>query len=72
MALQAPVGNSLGVSDLRQHMYYPPNAFGNYGVPINNPISPRFNAFVIKVVFLSGSVSVSPKIRNFRTIALDS
>ena len=65
------VGNSVNASDLREYMYYPPGAFGNYGVPVNNPISSRFNAFVIKVVMLSSSVAVTPKIRNFRVIALD-
>ena len=72
MSLQSPVGNSTSVFDLRQHMYFPPGAFAGYGIPVNNPIDPRFNAFAVKIVYLSSNVVVTPKIRNFRAIALDS
>lgn len=66
------VANSVNANDYKEHKFYPPGAFGAYGVPINNPISPRFNAFAVKIVMLSSVESQTPKIRDFRTIALDS
>ena len=72
MKLKGTVTNSNSVSDIREHSYYPEGAFNAYGDPVvSYPITPRFNAFIIKVVMISSSVAVTPKVYNFRTIALD-
>lgn len=72
MTLENSVPYSTDDLDYREHRYFPPNAFNAYGVPVDNPISPRFNNFAIKIVMLSSNEAVVPKIRDFRTIALDS
>jgi hypothetical protein len=66
MTIASAVPNSNSTTDIREHSYYPgplPQA--------SNPISPRFNAFAIKIVMTSTNIATSPKVYNFRTIALD-
>lgn len=60
------------ISDFKEIQYYPKNAFGNYGVPVNNPISPRFNTYAIKIVLVSSNEAVTPLVSNLRAIATDS
>lgn len=72
MSLQSAVANSVDSFDFKEHKYYPPSAFNVYGVPVDNPISPRFNNFAVKVVMLSSNEASVPKIRDFRAIATDS
>ena len=60
------------ISDTKEIQYYPKNAFGNYGVPVNNPISPRFNTYAIKIVLVSSNDAVTPLVSNLRAIATDS
>lgn len=72
MELGKPVAFSTNENDYKEHKYYPVGAFNAYGVPVDNPISPRFNIFAIKIVMLSSNEAVVPKVRDFRTIALDS
>ena len=72
MSLYKAVQTSATKQEYNEHQFYPPGAFGAYGVPVNNPISPRFNNFQIKVVMLSSSEVATPIIKNFRAIALDS
>ena len=70
MRLETPVGFSSDINDYREHKFYPTNAFDQYGNVINNPISPRFNSFAVKIVMLSSNEAVAPRVRDFRTIAL--
>ena len=70
MRLEAPVGFSSDINDYREHKFYPTNAFDQYGNVIDNPISPRFNSFAVKIVMLSSNEAVAPRVRDFRTIAL--
>jgi hypothetical protein len=72
MNIETPIGFSTSTSDYKEHRYFPSGAFLAYGVPKDNPISPRFNNFQIKIVLLSSSEAISPRIRDFRGIALDS
>lgn len=71
MIINPVVPFSSDTSDIKEHKYYAPNAFGAYNVPTNYPISPRFNNFKIKVVLLSTDETLTPRVSNFRTIALD-
>jgi len=72
MNLESTVPSSLSNYDFREHRYFPSGAFDAYGVPQDNPISPRFNTFQIKIVMLSSNQSNSPRLRDLRIIALDS
>jgi len=72
MELQGSVPNSINDTDYREHKFYPPSAFNAFGVPVDDPISPRFNNFQVKIVMLSSTEAGVPKIRDFRAIALDS
>lgn len=72
MNLESTVPSSLSNYDYREHRYFPSGAFNSYGVPQDNPISPRFNTFQIKIVMLSTSEANTPKLRDLRIIALDS
>ena len=71
MVLNPNVGFSMDTMEFKQHQYYAPTAFAQYNVPVNNPITPRFNNFKIKIVLLSSIETAMPKITNFRAIALD-
>jgi hypothetical protein len=64
--------NSSSVDEYNEHKFFPVNAFDAYGVPANNPIAPRFNVVAIKVVLVSSNFAITPKIRDFRAICLDS
>ena len=64
------VENSVNDLDYKEHRFFPVGAFDTYGVPVNNPISPRFNTYAIKIVMLSSNEAYAPRIRDFRTIAL--
>jgi len=71
MELENSVALSLSNYDFKEHRYFPAGAFvGN--VPVNDPISPRFNAFQIKIVLLSSNAAYTPRLRDLRVIALDS
>jgi hypothetical protein len=72
MNLESTVPSSLSNYDFREHRYFPSGAFNSYGVPQDNPISPRFNTFQIKIVMLSSSEANTPRLRDLRIIALDS
>ena len=72
MNLESTVPSSLSNYDFREHRYFPSGAFNSYGVPQDNPISPRFNTFQIKIVMLSSSQANTPRLRDLRIIALDS
>jgi len=72
MTLESTVPSSLSNYDFREHRYFPSGAFNSYGVPQDNPISPRFNTFQVKIVMLSSNQSNSPRLRDLRIIALDS
>lgn len=72
MNLESTVPSSLSNYDFREHRYFPNGAFDSYGVPQDNPISPRFNTFQIKIVMLSTSEANTPRLRDLRIIALDS
>lgn len=71
MNLESAVASSLSNYDFKEHRYFPPGAFDSYGVPQDNPISPRFNTFQIKIVMLSTSAANTPRLRDLRIIALD-
>ena len=60
--------------DYKEHKFYPPGAFDSngYGIPQDDPISPRFNTFQIKIVMLSSAQQYTPKLKDLRIIALDS
>lgn len=60
------------INDYKEIKYFPKNAFGNYGLPINSPISPRFNSYAIKIVLVSNNEAITSKVRNLRAICLDS
>ena len=71
MDLESAVPSSINGFDYREHRFFPPNAFDQYGVPADNPIIARFNTFQIKIVMLSSTVTRTPKLRDLRIIALD-
>lgn len=72
MELGDLVGNSSSIEDFKEHKYYPQNYFDAFGVPSDDPISPRFNTWAIKIVLVSSNEATSPKVRDLRAIALDS
>lgn len=65
------IPSSVNANDFREHKFYPANAFDVYGVPLNAPISPRFNTWAIKIVLVSNSEAITPIIRDLRAISLD-
>jgi hypothetical protein len=71
MDLETVVPSSTNSFDYKEHRFFPPNAFNQYGVPADDPVSPRFNTFQIKIVMLSSTVTRTPKLRDLRIIALD-
>ena len=72
MQLEGSVPFSASTYEYREHRYFPTGAFNALGLPVNdNPISTRFNTFMIKIVLLSSSETLTPKIRDLRAIALD-
>lgn len=58
--------------DFKEYKFVPPNSIAGYGIPVDDPINPRFNMFAIKLVLLSSDPSYTPRIKNLRGIALDS
>ena len=64
--------SSGSINDYKEIKYYPKNAFGAFGLPIDNPISPRFNSYAIKIVLVSNNEAITPKVRTLRCIAYDS
>jgi hypothetical protein len=70
MVLENTVTISSSSYDFKEHKYFPSNAF-NGNLPVDRPISPRFNAFQIKIVLLSSSAAYTPRLRDLRVIALD-
>ena len=71
MELESAKATSTNALDFKEYRYFPPNAFDIYGVPSDDPISPRFNTFQIKLVMLSSTTTRTPKLRDLRIIALD-
>lgn len=59
------------ITDIKEVKYYPQNAFGAYGIPLDNPISPRFNTYAIKIVLVSNNGAITPKVKSLVSIALD-
>jgi hypothetical protein len=72
MYLESAIPSSLSNYDFKEHRFFPFQAFDQYGVPNDSPISPRFNTFQIKIVMLSTSAANTPKLKDLRIIALDS
>lgn len=62
---------SIDDTDFREYQFVPSGYFDQYGVPKDDPISPRFSAFAIKIVLLSSDPAFTPIIKNLRAIALD-
>ena len=71
MDLETSVADSVNNFDFKEYKFFPPGAFAAYGVPNDDPISPRFNTFQIKIVMLSSLPQFTPKLRDLRIIALD-
>jgi hypothetical protein len=72
MDLEQAIGNSVNDFDFREHRFFPAGAFDNFGTPSDvGPLS-KFNAFQIKLVLLSSTKHLTPRLRDFRAIALDS
>lgn len=73
MEQEKEVPNSTNALDYKEHRFFPVGAFDQYGVPVDTGtiISPRFNAFQIKIVLLSTTPVRTPKLRDLRIIALD-
>jgi len=70
----ATVPYSTSTSDYKEHRFFPPTAYSANGVfntPNNDPIPARFNNFQFKVVLTSINEAVTPRVRDFRGIALD-
>lgn len=65
------IANSVSDYDFKEHRFFPYGAFTTYGVPTDGPLTTRFNAFQVKVVLLSDSRTQSPRLKDFRAIALD-
>ena len=72
MELESTVDSSINNFDFKEYQFYPPSAFDIYGVPQDNPITPRFNTFQVKIVLASTQTQFSPKLKDLRIIALDS
>lgn len=66
------ITSSGSVNDIKEIKYYPKNAFGSFGLPIDNPISPRFSTYAIKIVLVSNNQAITPKVYDLRGIAYDS
>jgi hypothetical protein len=71
MNQEKTIQNSITDFDFREYRFFPTGAFDAYGYPTNAPISPRFNAFQVKIVMLSSNKALSPRFKNLRIIALD-
>ena len=65
------IANSVSDYDFKEHRFFPYGAFTTYGVPTDGPLTTKFNAFQIKIVLLSSSRTQSPRLKDFRAIALD-
>ena len=63
--------NSVSDYDYKEHRFFPYGAFTTYGVPTDGPLTTKFNAFQVKIVLLSNSRVQTPKLKDFRVIALD-
>ena len=72
MSLESAIDTSTNSFDFREYRYFPSGAFDVYGVPNDDPITPRFNTFQVKIVMLSSLPQNAPKLRDLRIIALDS
>jgi hypothetical protein len=72
MSQEKPVALSTSAFDFKEYRFFPPNSFNTYGVPLDSPITTRFNAFQIKIVMTSSSQAATPRLRDLRIIALDS
>lgn len=66
---QSPAIND---TEFKEFKFVPPDSIASFGIPIDDPINPRFNMFAIKLVLLSSDTAYTPRIRNLRGIALDS
>ena len=72
MDLERAVNNSINDFDFKEHRFFPAGAFDQYGTPSDVGPLNKFNAFQIKLVLLSSSKHLTPRLRDFRAIALDS
>ena len=66
------VANSINDYDFKEHRFFPDGAFDTYGVPSDAGPLDRFNSFQIKLVLLSSSKHLTPRLKDLRIIALDS
>ena len=66
------VANSTNDYDFKEHRFFPTGAFDTYGVPSDTGPLDRFNSFQIKLVLLSSSKHLTPRLKDLRIIALDS
>lgn len=72
MQIESAVPNSASPYEYREHRFFPVGAFNALGLPVNdNPIATRFSTFQIKIVMLSSTETMTPKLRDLRVIALD-
>jgi hypothetical protein len=72
MDLEQAIGNSVNDFDFREHRFFPAGEFDNFGTPSDTGPLNKFNAFQIKLVLLSSTKHLTPRLRDFRAIALDS
>lgn len=72
MDIENPVANSINDFDFKEHRFFPTGAFDAFGTPADTGPLDRFNAFQIKLVLLSSTKHLTPRVRDFRAIALDS
>ena len=71
MDLEQAIGNSINDFDFKEHRFFPAGAFDNFGTPSDTGPLSKFNAFQIKLVLLSSTKHLTPRLRDFRAIALD-
>jgi hypothetical protein len=72
MIQSGTVSPALNDNEFKEFKFVPPDSVANFGIPIDDPINPRFNMFAIKIVGLSSDQAFTPRIRILRGIALDS
>lgn len=72
MVLERTVSSSATEFDYKEHRFFPPGAFDSNDIPLDGPITARFNIFQVKIVLLSTNQASTPKLKDLRIIALDS
>mgnify|MGYP003402969521 FL=1 len=62
---------SISDTDFKEYTFVPAGSITGFGIPVDDPINPRFNIYTIKIVLLSSDPAYTPIIKNLRGIALD-